>query len=172
MSGGKWRRFGKILLGLLVVAAAVVVLMVVTGIAALRGSLAKLDGGESLPGLRAPVSIGRDALGVPSIQASTRLDLSFATGFLHAQERFFQMDLLRRSAAGELAALLGPALVDYDARMRIHGMRGTAERALSVLPASHRAVLDAYTQGVNAGLAALTVRPPEYLLFRTSPKPW
>ena len=70
-----------------------------------RGSLPKLNGMVLVNGLEAPVLIERDALGVATIRGETRIDVARATGFLHAQERFFQMDLLRRSAARELAAV-------------------------------------------------------------------
>src|SRR5688572_4228062 len=71
----------------------------------LRGSLPLLDGRHRLPGVSATVTVTRDALGIPTIQGQTREDVARATGFLHAQDRFFQMDLNRRRAAGELAAL-------------------------------------------------------------------
>jgi len=74
----------------------------------LRASLPVLDGVVHAEGLSAPVTIDRDALGVPVVSGTNRADLAYATGFLHAQERFFQMDLLRRSSAGELAELFGP----------------------------------------------------------------
>src|SRR5215210_1298387 len=75
--------------------------------AELRGSLPQLDGTRQVPGLSGRVRITRDALGVPTIQGATRADVARATGFLHAQDRFFQMDLTRRRAAGEIAALVG-----------------------------------------------------------------
>src|SRR5690348_8982310 len=74
----------------------------------LRGSLAQLDGTRQLPGLSGRVLVTRDTLGIPTIKGSNRADVARATGFLHAQDRFFQMDLARRRAAGELAALVGP----------------------------------------------------------------
>ena len=73
----------------------------------MRGSLAQLDGERAVAGLSAPVKIERDALGVPTITGTTRPDVARALGFLHAQDRFFQMDLLRRSGAGELAEVFG-----------------------------------------------------------------
>ena len=73
----------------------------------LRASLPVLDGDHALAGLTAPVQITRDGLGIPTVRGATRLDVARATGFLHAQDRFFQMDLSRRRAAGELAALFG-----------------------------------------------------------------
>ena len=137
-----------------------------------RASLPQLDGSSALAGLGAPVTVARDALGVPTLRGQTRADLSRALGWLHAQERFFQMDLLRRSAAGELAELFGKAALPRDRTTRIHGFRRLAQTVVTRLPPAERAQLDAYTAGVNAGLAALRDRPFEYLVLRTAPQPW
>ena len=131
-----------------------------------------LDGSVSGMEVEARVEIDRDAMGIPTIRAGSRIDLAFATGFLHAQDRFFQMDLLRRNAAGELAELLGPALADYDGQMRRHQLRHTAQTALAAAPDGHRAVVKAYADGVNAGLRSLRVRPPEYILLNQAPRAW
>ena len=127
------RRILKI--GLLIVAGlvALVLIAALTGTAVFRGSLARLDGRGAVPGLEAAVAIERDALGVPRITAGSREDAARALGWLHAQERFFQMDLLRRSAAGELAALLGPALVPTDRDIRRHRFRTRLEAGLLAL---------------------------------------
>lgn len=138
----------------------------------LRGSLPQLDGSRALAGLAAPVKIERDALGVPRLTGANRLDLSRALGFVHAQDRFFQMDLLRRRAAGELAEIFGPAALPLDKRARLHGFRATAAKVVAALPADQRATLDAYAAGVNAGLAALPKKPWEYLVLRLAPRAW
>jgi penicillin amidase len=138
----------------------------------MRASLPALDGRVFAAGLRAPVSVRRDASGVPTVRGSDRSDIAFATGYLHAQERFFQMDLLRRAASGELAALLGKALLPVDRERRIHRFAARAGGALAALPEADRAVLERYAAGVNAGLAALGARPFEYGVLRTSPRPW
>ncbi|MFN3597973.1 MAG: penicillin acylase family protein, partial [Rubricoccaceae bacterium] len=145
-----------------------------TGGAALfvRASLPVLEGTAHLPGLSAEATVARDSLGVPLISAASRADAARALGFVHAQERFFQMDLLRRAAAGELAALLGADLVPVDRRHRPHGFRPTARAAVESLPPAHRAVLSAYAEGVNAGLGALGARPWEYAVLRQAPAPW
>ena len=137
-----------------------------------RGSLPQLDGTRAVAGLSAPVKVERDALGVPTITGATRADVARATGFVHAQDRFFQMDLLRRSGAGELAELFGAAALPLDRAHRLHGFRQVAEKVVAALPADQRAVLDAYTAGVNAGLAALDRQPWEYLLLRVAPHAW
>ena len=138
----------------------------------LSGSLAILDGELPLPGLSAPVIVERDTLGVPTLRGSDRLDLSRALGFLHAQERFFQMDLLRRSSAGELAELVGPAALRVDRGVRIHRFRARAAGIVANLPERQRVHFEAYTAGVNAGLAALGATPFEYLVLRSEPVAW
>jgi len=165
----------RILRVILIVLAALLGLAGACALAAtlmLRGSLPATDGERRLPGLEAAVTITRDNLGVPDVTAAGRLDAARALGWLHAQDRFFQMDLMRRSAAGELAALLGPALVDTDRAARRHRFRTRAADVLAGLDARERAVLDAYTAGVNAGLAGLRARPWEYWLLRQQPRPW
>ena len=138
----------------------------------LHASLAQLDGRLVLPGLIAPVTVTRDALGVPSISATNRVDASRALGFLHAQERFFQMDLSRRSGAGELSELVGPATLSDDQHQRVHRPRARAKAALAAATPAERELVEAYAAGVNAGLAALGARPPEYLALRTAPSAW
>ncbi len=144
-----------------------------TGWYLLAGSVPTLDGQVQVEhALAAPVKISRDKLGVATITAHNREDLAYALGFTHGQERFFQMDLLRRSAAGELAALVGPAAIKMDRDHRRHRFRERAHARIAQLPASSRTLLDAYRDGVNAGLRELRVRPWEYLLLGKTPAPW
>ena len=160
---------------LLIVAGSVVglaVLVLLLGLLALRGSLPRLDGQVHLDGLQETVTVSRDRLGVVAIEARGRLDAARALGYVHAQDRFFQMDLQRRKAAGELAALLGPALLDSDRDTRRHRFRHRAEAVLAAADSTQRAIVQAYCEGVNAGLADLRVRPFEYLLLRRKPEPW
>ncbi len=138
----------------------------------LRASLPQLDGPAKISGLTAATTVERDALGVPTICGRDRLDVFRTLGWVHAQERFFQMDLLRRHAAGEVAELIGPAAVAHDRRFRIHGFRALAQKVLATLPAADRALLDAYTAGINTGLSALAAPPFEYLALRSAPRPW
>jgi penicillin amidase len=146
--------------------------LVVAAWLALRASLPALAGERRLPGLSAPVTVERDALGVPTVRGASRADVARAIGFLHAQERLFQMDLLRRGAAGELAELLGEAALDWDRTLRVHRFRSVATAALARLGDRDRALLAAYAEGVNAGVAALGTRPFEYLVLRAAPAPW
>ncbi len=166
------RRFRRLFLGVFVTLLVLTICVLTAGTLLLRGSLPKLRGQLGLPGLSESVTVARDSLGVPDIQAHTRLDAARTLGFLHAQERFFQMDLLRRSAAGELSALLGPALLPLDRDVRRHRFREKAERLVEISRGRNRQILWAYSEGVNEGLSALRARPFEYFLLRQRPKPW
>ncbi|MCW5557128.1 MAG: penicillin acylase family protein [Verrucomicrobiae bacterium] len=166
------RRIVRSLLILAAAAAILACLLALNGILILRASLPRLEGTQPLPGLGGPVTVARDAQGVPSIEAGSPEDAARALGFVHAQERFFQMDLLRRRGAGELAELIGPAALALDQRARAHEIRRRARDAEQRLRAEEQRWLDAYTQGVNAGLEALRIRPPEYLLLRQRPRAW
>lgn len=139
---------------------------------AVRGSLPQIEGTLRGAKLKSSATIERDAFGVPAIRATTRTDLAFATGVAHAQDRFFQMDLMRRSASGELAALLGPSLVDADRSLRAHDFRRVAAEVLGNASAREREVLEAYAAGVNLVLQSMRARPWEYLVLRAQPKPW
>ncbi|MGN6790284.1 MAG: penicillin acylase family protein [Rhodanobacteraceae bacterium] len=150
----------------------VVVIALAIGWRLLAGSRPQADGSVTVQGLSAPVTIVRDSDGIPTITARNRRDLAYALGYVHGQERFFQMDLQRRDAAGELAALVGPAALPRDQDHRRHCFRALAERALAAMPARQRGLVDAYTLGVNAGLAHLSVRPWQYLLLNVKPKAW
>lgn len=138
----------------------------------LRSSLPRLDGAATVPGLAAEVTVERDALGMPTIRARDRVDATRALGWLHAQDRFFQMDLLRRAAAGELAALAGARALPRDRLARRHGFRRLAGQVLAGLDPADRALLEAYAAGANAGLAALGAPPWEYLALRSTPEAW
>src|SRR5450432_1118696 len=101
---------------------------------AMRDSLPVIDGQERLVGLRAAVTVQRDSHGVPHIRAKSMEDLILAQGYVTAQDRLWQMDMARRSAAGELSELLGSKTVDHDRVQRILQMRTTAERMAASLP--------------------------------------
>jgi len=135
-------------------------------------SLPQLDGVAAAPQLAAEASIERDARGNPVITAHGRADLAYALGYAHAQDRFFQMDLARRLAAGELSELFGRVALEQDVRTRRYGFRAVARRVIGSTPEAQLAVIDAYTHGVNAGLASLAARPWEYLLLRAEPRAW
>jgi penicillin amidase len=138
----------------------------------LRASLPKLDGDIHHMGVVAPVTIDRDSLGVPTIEAANRVDLAYALGFVHGQDRFFEMDLSRRLAAGELSEMFGALALEQDKKARLFRFRQVAREALQHASPEEHAVLEAYTRGVNAGLASLHARPWEYWLFRSVPVDW
>ncbi len=153
------------------------VLVLVAGLAAnlalsLYRSEPVLEGTMPLAGLSGPVAVERDAAGVPVIRGKSRVDVARALGFLHGQERFFQMDLQRRLAAGELAEVTGVPALEFDRRTRIHRFRPRAQAIVEALAPEERALLDAYAAGVNAGLSSLGARPFEYALLLDGPKPW
>ena len=133
-------------------------------------SLPQLSGEASLQGLVGEVEVSRDRNGVASISGRTRHDVARATGFIHAQERFFQMDLLRRKAAGELAGLLGPGLFDVDVAHRRHDFRALSKKVLNASEQS--GIIEAYTSGVNRGLKSLKKKPFEYFMLQEDPRPW
>jgi penicillin amidase len=151
---------------------AVVVLILLAGWLFLRASLAQLDGTRRVAALAQPVTIVRDALGAPTVTGANRLDVAWATGFVHGQERFFQMDLLRRVAAGELAELFGVRALPTDRANRLHRFRARAQVALSRMTPAEVAFIDRYVAGVNHGLDALGARPFEYGVITSTPRPW
>ncbi|AOJ02829.1 MULTISPECIES: penicillin acylase family protein [Burkholderia] len=165
----RMRRHLKILSGLILLC----LLLAIAGAAAyLRSSLPQLDGEVRAPTLGAPMTVERDAFGVPTISARDRFDAAYGIGYLHAQDRFFQMDLLRRSGAGELSELFGPIALDVDRDHRLFRFRALAAAVVAHLPPDDLRLLQRYTQGVNDGLAALRARPFEYALLRMQPQPW
>ena len=165
-------RLPRLLLRLVAVLVLLVALAALAGWWAMRGSLARLDGELGLPGLGAPVRIDRDALGVVTIRAANEVDAARALGYVHGQERFFEMDLLRRSAAGELSELFGAIALDKDKSIRVHRLRSRVTQNLPAVAGEKMALLTAYTDGVNAGLGQLRTRPWPYLLLGVQPRAW
>ena len=125
-----------------------------------------------IPGLGHPVAVTLDAAGVPRIEAASSEDAAAALGFLHARDRMFQMELMRRVGSGRIAELAGAPALPLDRMMRTLGLRLRSEAAYRVLPAGDRAVLDAYARGVNAEITARgRFIAPEFLLLGP-PEPW
>ena len=138
-----------------------------------RASLPQVDGVAKVAGLAQQVTVIRDGYGVPHIQAENLPDLLFAQGYVTAQDRFWQMDMTRRFAAGELAEALGKDFVKTDREQRILSLRQVAERSVASLSPTDRAQLEAYVRGVNAYLADYRNRlPMEFRILRYSPRPW
>jgi penicillin amidase len=142
-----------------------------------RASVAPLSGQLALPGLTAPVDVVRDAEGVPHLFGRSLNDLYAALGFVHAQDRLWQMELLRRAGQGRLSEVFGERTVDTDIFIRTLDVYGYAERAVARLTPEQRAPLEAYARGVNAFLhrpvGLLETRlAPEFLILRHTPEPW
>ena len=151
---------------------AMIVLILLAAWMYLRGSLPQLDGQQKVPGLDGQTKVERDEHGVPVISGTSRLDVAYATGYVHAQDRFFQMDLLRRVASGELSEMFGAKALEFDKSHRLHRFRARAEAALKNISPEDRAMLDRYVAGVNDGLKGLKTQPFEYTLAGVPPRPW
>jgi len=138
-----------------------------------RSALPELDGSVSVSGLSAKVRVLRDPRGVPTIEASTLDDLFFAQGYVTAQDRLWQMDVLRRAAAGELSEIFGSDLIKFDREQRILGLRVAAESSEKNMTERDHRHFDAYARGVNAFIAShrdhLSL---EFRLLKYSPRPW
>jgi len=138
-----------------------------------RSALPQLDGRLRVAGLSAPVTVARDARGAPTIDATAFDDLFFAQGYVTAQDRLFQMDGIRRAAAGELAEVFGAKLVEHDRQQRILGLRVVARTTIETLSPENRSHFEAYARGVNAYIKAHQDRLPlEFRVLRYSPRPW
>lgn len=138
----------------------------------LSNAVPLLDGQLSVDAIKEPVKIERDIDGLPTLYASNREDSAFALGFLHGQERFFQMDLLRHSASGRLSALIGQEGLESDKQAALFGFVDLAKQVVTKLPASHQALLRSYSAGVNQGLQQLNSLPFEYETLELTPKQW
>jgi penicillin amidase len=128
----------------------------------------------ALAGLRDSVTVRRDERGIPYIEAKNDDDLYFAQGYITASDRLWQMDLLRRSERGELAEVLGTAVLEQDKQHRTLGLAQEVELELAKATPVTRNLLEAYARGVNAYIASLDARslPPEFLILQYKPKPW
>jgi len=135
-------------------------------------SLPAEDGEITLPRLVTRGNVQSDALGVPSITADNRKDAFHTLGYLHARDRLFQMELMRRKSAGRLAELFGTSAVKLDSKQRIYQMSRIARNIVNDLPAGQLQVLQAYVEGVNAYIEQARILPPEFLILRHHPEPW
>jgi len=139
----------------------------------LRSARPKVEGTIALPGLHAAVTVLRDSLGVPMIEAPDEASLVFAQGFVHAQDRLWQMELFRRVAEGRLSEVLGPDLVETDRFLRTAGVWRAAEAQEKATSPDLMRLLEAYAAGVNAFIDTHTgALPPEFLVLRTKPERW
>jgi len=159
----------KLTLGLI----AILVVVVAGGYAYLKTSEPKIDGQIAVNGLGANVSIVRDENGVPHITGDSLADTLFGLGFVHVQDRLWQMDMNRRIGAGRLSELFGAKTIGTDKFLRTLDVYGHAERSIANLSPETRSALDAYTAGVNAAISGWQgALPPEFLILGTTPEPW
>ena len=150
-------------------------LLVGAGAAALYVSqvLPKVDGLTTLPGLRAEVQIERDANGIPSIRAESRDDAMFGLGFVHAQDRLWQLETHKRISSGRLAEAFGAPALEADKFLRALGVKRAAAAQWALASPAVRAAMSAYAAGINAYIEQeLKARPPEFVLLGLKPEPW
>ncbi|MGA7424018.1 MAG: penicillin acylase family protein [Candidatus Sulfotelmatobacter sp.] len=163
----------RIFLWLLFVLALLVAGLVAFAYFIARSALPQLDGNLAVKGLSAPVKVTRDSHGVPAIEAATLDDLFLAQGYVTAQDRLWQMDIMRRFASGELSEILGEDTLKIDREQRILGLRAAAEKSLHTASARDRAYFDAYARGVNAFIESHAGSLPiEFRILKYRPKPW
>ena len=173
------RTVGRILLGLLGIILVMLLLFASYGFLTIRSSFPKINGEIRQGGLDGPVEIYRDDFGIPHIYASTSHDLFFAQGYVHAQDRFWQMDFWRHIGSARLSEMFGESQVDTDKFLRTMGWARVVEEELAVIDPVSLAILQNYAEGVNAYLAdhqgsALSL---EYAILKLlnpdyRPEPW
>jgi penicillin amidase len=164
---------GRILLWIVVIVLVVVAAAVAYAWYVAHSALPQLDGKEQIQGLSAPVTVTRDSHGVPAIEAATLEDLFFAQGYVTAQDRLWQMDIMRRFGGGELSEILGDGLVKVDREQKIIGLRAAAKKSLDMAPPRDRSYFEAYARGVNAYIGTHGNRLPiEFRILHYAPKPW
>jgi penicillin G amidase len=155
-----------------------ILLLLVAGVVgyayfAARSALPQLDGNLPVRGLSAPVKVTRDQHGVPAIEAASLEDLFFAQGYVTAQDRLWQMDIMRRFAGGELSEILGEDTLKVDREQRILGLRAAAKKSLNMASPRDRSYFDAYARGVNAFIDEHgSALPLEFRILKYTPKPW
>lgn len=166
------RRIGKILSIVLVVLLVIILITPLAGWLYLRRSLPQTSGAVRLTGLGGAVEIIRDRAGIPYIYAQSDHDAIFALGYVHAQDRLWQMEMQRRIGAGRLSEVLGESTIKTDQFLRTLGVYRAAEASWPYLSPEVQAALQAYADGVNAFLAEGRPLPPEHLILGFKPEPW
>ena len=163
----------RILLWLLLAVVSLVVAAIAYAYYVAHSALPQLDGQLRVSGISAPVGVTRDSHGVPTIEAASLEDLFFSQGYVTAQDRLWQMDIMRRYGSGELAEILGEDLLKLDREQRILGLRAAARKALEMANPRDRNFFEAYARGVNAYIDAHRDHlPMEFRILRYEPKPW
>lgn len=163
------RKLVLAVLALVVIAAAVVV----GGILYMRSSAPDYDQTVDARAVGQPVEVWRDSAGVAHVWARNDSDLLFAQGFVHAQERLWQLELFRRAAEGRLSEVFGESMIDTDKFLRTLGLWRAAAANEARLDGEQRVHLEAYVAGVNAWIDAHTGKlPPEFTILRIKPEKW
>ena len=168
----KRKRILKVTLYLLLILLVVLASVGIFCIIKLRGSLPIRDGELQIKELNLPVTVTTDRFGVPTIIATTRRDAAIALGYVTAQDRLFQMDLLRRRAAGRLSEVVGKIAIETDKRQRVIGFYRVTQAIIANLSDEQREILVAYADGVNAYIRQMDTAPFEFLLLGYQPEPW
>ena len=168
----KRKRILKVALYLLLILLLVVISGGIFSIIKLRASLPIRDGERQIEGLDLPVTVTSDRFGIPMIIASTRRDAALALGYVTAQDRLFQMDLLRRRASGRLSEIVGKIAIETDKRQRVIGFNRVTQAIVANLSDEQREILVAYADGVNAFIQQMDTAPFEFLLLGYQPEPW
>ena len=167
------KQMGKVLLVAGLVLVTLVIILAAIGTWFVRRPWPQVDGTISVAGLTAPVEVIRDQWGVPHIYAENEADLFFAQGYVHAQDRLWQMEFNRRIASGTLSEALGEATLGTDRYLRTLGLRRAAEKDWALVDDETRAILEAYAQGVNAYIDTHRDRLPlEFTILGIDPGPW
>jgi penicillin amidase len=138
----------------------------------IRASLPSLDGNISSASLKGQATLSRDIIGTAIINAESEHDAAYVLGYAHAQDRLFQLDLLRRQSAGELSEIVGARALELDKKHRFHQFRQRAKNIFESLSEPEQQILTQYTKGVNAGASSLSFKPFEYILTSSEFAPW
>lgn len=150
----------------------IITMLVLIAYIVLRASLPSLDGHVSSSDLKAPATLSRDLIGTAIINAESEFDAAYVLGYAHAQDRLFQIDLLRRQSAGELSEIVGARAIEIDKKHRFHQFRQRAKDIFESLSEQEQNILTQYTKGVNAGASSLSFKPFEYILTSSEFAPW
>lgn len=163
----------RVLIGIAIVLVVIVVILAGVGTWFVRRPWSRVSGTMVVSGLQAPVEVIRDKWGVPHIYAQNEHDLFFAQGYVHAQDRLWQMEFNRRVGNGTLSAVLGRATLDTDRFLRTLGLRRAAEKDWALIAEDTRFFLEAYAEGVNAYIGTHRDRLPlEFTILGVEPAPW
>jgi len=167
------KRFGRWVIRLVVALLAIVIVLAIAGVWFVRRPWPEVSGTMTAAGLTAPVKVVRDKSYIPHIYAQNEHDLFFTQGYVQAQDRLWQMNVSRHSGSGTLSELFGKATVDSDRYLRMMGLRRAAEQEWADMDPDSRAILEAYSQGVNAYIDSHRDRLPlEFTILGVSPSPW